>query len=147
MGDLFAKLESPLLTNVQITWPDDIQAELSTADLADLYAGEPKIFTIRTTLDGGDAILTGRLADRQWRVKLPLDGAASSPGIAKLWARDRIDDLMTTTWRGDDGGTVRAQVVNLGLTHSLVTKYTSLVAVDATPTRPVDLPLSSRRSG
>jgi len=91
--------------------------------------------------------LTGRLADRQWRVKLPLDGAASSPGIAKLWARDRIDDLMTTTWRGDDGGTVRAQVVNLGLTHSLVTKYTSLVAVDATPTRPVDLPLSSRRSG
>ncbi|MFP6729568.1 MAG: marine proteobacterial sortase target protein [Alphaproteobacteria bacterium] len=145
MGVLFTKLESPLLADLQITWPEDVQAEISTEALADLYAGEPVIFTVRTALVGGDAILSGRLADRQWRVKLPLDSAASSPGIAKLWARDRIDDLINTARRGGDIETIRAQIVSLGLTHNLVTKYTSLVAVDATPTRPDDLPLASRQ--
>jgi len=33
---------------------------------------------------------------------------------------------------------VRPQVVEVALAHNLVSKYTSLVAVDITPTRPVD---------
>ena len=141
MGDLFAKLENPLLADLEVIWPDGAHADMSTAALGDLYAGEPVIFTVRATLTEGDAILSGRLADRPWRVKLPLAGAAPSPGVAKLWARERIDDLMTGTRAGD--GAVRARVVELGIAHHLVTKYTSLVAVDTTPTRPADQPLGS----
>jgi Ca-activated chloride channel family protein len=143
MGALFTKLESPLLTDLVVTWPDDAEVDMSTDILADLYAGEPVMFTARIvgTLDA--AILSGRLANRLWRVELPLSNAAADPGIAKLWARDRIDTLMGQANR--DGGDVRAQVVSLGLTHHLVTKYTSLVAVDTTPTRPDGEPLSTRK--
>ena len=143
MGALFTKLESPLLTDLVVTWPDDAEVDISTRTLADLYAGEPVIFTARTTGTLDAAILSGRLANRLWRVELPLDSAAANPGIAKLWARDRIDTLMAEANR--NGGDVRAEVVNLGLAHHLVTKFTSLVAVDTTPTRPDGEPLNTRK--
>jgi Ca-activated chloride channel family protein len=153
MGALFAKLESPVLTDLAIAWPDGAGAEVSVAALGDLYAGEPVVFTARLAKAEGSAILSGRLADRLWRVELPLGGAAAGPGVAKLWARDRIDDLMESANRapdgggdggGGDGGDVRSRVVALGLAHHLVTKYTSLVAVDTTPSRPAGESLETR---
>ncbi len=148
MGELFKKLERPVLTDLAVAWPDGAGAEVSVAMLADLYAGEPVVFTARLAKAEGSAILSGRLADRLWRVELPLGGAAANPGVAKLWARDRIDDLMERANRtvdgSGDGGDVRSQVVALGLAHHLVTRYTSLVAVDTTPSRPAGEPLETR---
>ena len=145
MGALFTKLESPLLTDLKVTWPDHTEVDISSDTLADLYAGAPVIFTARTTDTPDSAILSGRLANRLWRVELPLGNAAANPGIAKLWARDRIDTLVAQANRGADGGDVRAQVVALGLPHHLVTKYTSLVAVDTTPARPAGAPLNTAK--
>ena len=145
MGELFEKLDSPVLTDITMTWPAGVDAEVSTATLADLYAGEPVVLTARLAKAEGSAILSGRLADRLWRVELPLGGAAANLGVGKLWARDRIDDLMEGENRRGNGGDVRSQVVALGLAHHLVTKYTSLVAVDTTPTRPAGEPLETRK--
>jgi Ca-activated chloride channel family protein len=58
-------------------------------------------------------------------------------GIAKLWARRKIESITDSLIEGVDAQTVRAAVVALGLEHHLVTQYTSLVAVDVTPTSPV----------
>ena len=44
---------------------------------------------------------------------------------------------------GADAEAVRQGVVALGLEHHLVTKHTSLVAVDVTPSRPEDAALRS----
>ncbi|MEE2981413.1 MAG: marine proteobacterial sortase target protein [Pseudomonadota bacterium] len=148
MGALFTKLESPLLTDLVVTWPDDAEVDISTDILADLYAGEPVMFNARIVgslaTDSLDAaILSGRPANHLWRVELPLSNAAANPGIAKLWARDRIEALLGQANR--DGGDVRTQVVSLGLAHHLVTKFTSLVAVDTTPTRPLGEPLNTRK--
>ena len=144
MGELFAKLERPVLTDLKITWPDGIEAETSTAIVPDLYAGEPVVLTARVgALQGGIAI-TGRIGQQGWRAELKLADSAPAPGTANLWARDRIDRLMNQLHEGADPALVRAGVVTLGLKHHLVTKYTSLVAVDVTPTRPLDQPLSSQ---
>jgi Ca-activated chloride channel family protein len=73
------------------------------------------------------------------RVELvPLDEARSGVGINVLWARRKIQSLLDGIHEGDDPEAVRAQVVSLGLAHHLVTDHTSLVAVDVTPSRPVD---------
>jgi Ca-activated chloride channel family protein len=58
-------------------------------------------------------------------------------GIAKLWARRKIDAVTDSLIEGADAQQVRDTVVALGLEHHLVTQYTSLVAVDVTPTSPV----------
>jgi len=63
------------------------------------------------------------------------DGAA--PGLSSVWARARIEELDLTQHRGERSEVVR-EIQTLGLEHHLVTKHTSLVAVDVTPTRPED---------
>jgi Ca-activated chloride channel family protein len=62
---------------------------------------------------------------------------ASTLGIAKLWARRKIESITDSMIEGVDAQAVRNAVVALGLEHHLVTQYTSLVAVDVTPTSPV----------
>jgi Ca-activated chloride channel family protein len=57
-------------------------------------------------------------------------------GIAKLWARRKIDTITDSLIEGVEPQAVRDAVVALGLEHHLVTQYTSLVAVDVTPTSP-----------
>jgi len=61
-------------------------------------------------------------------------------GIHKLWARQKIAGLMDRLREGTDRGEVRSAVVAVALQHHLVSAYTSLVAVDVTPTRPEESP-------
>jgi Ca-activated chloride channel family protein len=59
------------------------------------------------------------------------------PGVAKLWARERIGELSRQKNLGGDAGESESEIVRLALEHHLVSDYTSLVAVDETPVRPV----------
>ena len=47
--------------------------------------------------------------------------------------------------RGGNAEAVRADILETALTHHLVSKYTSLIAVDKTPVRPAGDPLSSEQ--
>ena len=44
--------------------------------------------------------------------------------------------------RGADSDEIRASIVDTALTHHLVSKFTSLVAIDKTPARPAGDPLA-----
>ena len=143
MVGLFAKLEHPVLTDIRADWPSDAAAEVSTGILPDLYDGEPLVFTARVATATGVATLTGRRGGRPWRVELPLSRGTAASGVAALWARGRVGDLMGRLRKGGDSNALRAEIVALGLGHRLVTRYTSLVAVDATPARPVGAPLAT----
>jgi Ca-activated chloride channel family protein len=50
--------------------------------------------------------------------------------------RRKVEALLDSLHEGADAEEVRRGVVALGLEHHLVTKHTSLVAVDVTPARP-----------
>jgi Ca-activated chloride channel family protein len=66
-----------------------------------------------------------------------------SPGIAALWARARISELMDDRRRGASEDEIRNSVIETALAHHLVSKYTSLVAVDKTPARPTSANLDT----
>jgi Ca-activated chloride channel family protein len=74
-----------------------------------------------------------------------LTGQPQSAGVAALWARSRIADLLDQLRRGADEDQIRPAAVETALTHHLVSKYTSLVAVDKTPVRPAGDPLDSEQ--
>jgi len=76
-----------------------------------------------------------------WAAELPISAASESPGVAALWARARIAELSDIERRSDDVDSVRAAIVETALQHHLVSKYTSLVAIDKTPARPAGEPL------
>ena len=68
--------------------------------------------------------------------------SVSEPGVGVLWARAKIDALMDAGRKGAPEDEIRAAVIDVALTHHLVSKFTSLVAVDVTPTRPAGIAAS-----
>jgi Ca-activated chloride channel family protein len=89
--------------------------------------------------------ISGNSVTGGWSTELPLDATRQSAGVAALWARARIGELMDAERRGADADETRAGILETALTHHLVSKYTSLVAVDKTPVRPSGDPLASEQ--
>jgi Ca-activated chloride channel family protein len=136
MTALFRKLENPAMTDVAIQWPGAADAWPRIAP--DLYAGEPIVVTAQFpagTLPGTVA-MNGKRGVAMWGAVLPFSASANEPGVAVLWARAKIEALMDAGRQGAPEADIRDAVLDVALTHHLVSKYTSLVAVDVTPTRP-----------
>lgn len=150
MDRLFAKLDRPALSGVELRWPGG--AEAFPAQLPDLYHGEPLLAVARlpgTTAASRAPLRTikasGWSSEGEWHDALSLDGAIVMDGVARLWGRSKIDALEDTLRQGGDEAGVRPEIVALATRHHLVSRYTSLVAVDRTPVRPSDAALASTR--
>ena len=143
MARLFAILESPVLTGIELGWPAGTAVEAWPARVPDLYLGEPVVVSARLGGSAGEVSVTGRRGSESWTTALSLAGARHGDGVAVLWAHRKIDALVDSLHEGADADDVRGQVVALGLEHHLVTKHTSLVAVDVTPARPADASLTT----
>jgi Ca-activated chloride channel family protein len=144
MSELFARLESPVLTGIEVRWPESAAVEAWPQRVPDLYLGEPLVLSARLSGPADHVVVTGRRGRREWRASLPLDGGRSGEGVGVLWARRKIEALLDSLHEGAAREEVKAQVVSLGLEHHLVTRHTSLVAVDVTPVRPGDASLQRR---
>ena len=143
MGGLFAKLESPVLHDLDVRF-DARHVEAWPAKVPDLYLGEPVVVVARLLERKGSAVLKGRRGEEPLLLDMPLAGGASHAGIAKLWARRKVASLMSSLHEGADPAQVKEAVATLGVRHHLVTRYTSLVAVDVTPTAPVGVEAETR---
>jgi len=141
MDRLFRKLEQPQLTNVRIQWPDSVSAETYPATNPDLYAGEPVLLKARlqNAPRAGDLVqIGGDSAMGRWGVELSLADGKASPGVAAVWARARIEDLADKKRRGANKDKIQSAIVETALAYGLVTRHTSLVAIDKTPARPAE---------
>jgi Ca-activated chloride channel family protein len=142
MGLLFGKLEAPMMRNLQLHWPDGMEpVDVYPSRLPDLYAGEPLLIHARSGVLAGEIRITGQRGQQPWSARFPLNSRSAQAGVGVLWARSRIESLMDSLHDGADKGEVRQQIIDTALNHHLVSKYTSLVAVDVTPSRPVDATL------
>jgi len=127
MSTLFEKLESPVLTNVELRF-DDPAVEMWPQRIPDLYAGEPVLVAVKFSQPVGRVIASAKRGTEEWNDVHAMQVTAEESGIGRLWARRKIEAL------SDSETDVRPQIVELALTHHLVSQYTSLVAVDHTPT-------------
>ncbi|BAT61663.1 vault protein inter-alpha-trypsin [Variibacter gotjawalensis] len=136
MRSLFEKLESPAVTNLVAKFTVN-GADVTPESLPDLYRGEPLVVAARVGSLSGELVITGTIGDQPWSVTLPLAGAAEGKGLSKVWARRKIDDTeVSRTTRTATPEAADAAILKLALEHSLVTRLTSLVAIDETPSRP-----------
>ncbi|MGD8884450.1 MAG: marine proteobacterial sortase target protein [Gammaproteobacteria bacterium] len=144
MEELFAKLETPVLSDIQVSYPDNVAVEIWPNRVPDLYLGEPVILAVKATDFDGDIRIRGKRGGSTWETQLPLRGGQSGAGIGSLWARAKIKTLMDSLRTGAKKDDVRSAVINVALKHHLVSKYTSMVAVEKTPSRPRWDPLDKR---
>ncbi|WP_430650043.1 marine proteobacterial sortase target protein [Bradyrhizobium ivorense] len=141
MRGLFAKLENPAVTGLSAKF-SDANADLTPAALPDVYRDEPLVLAAKLDKLAGAVEIKGHIGDRPWSVTLPLANAAEGKGLSKLWARRKIADAeVARTTRQASPEDADKTILALALEHQLVTRLTSLVAVDKTPSRPAGEPL------
>jgi len=141
MRALFEKIEKPVLKDIAIDWTQT-NMEIWPQKIIDLYKGEPLLITAKTNQQLGEIKVTGKVANNNWSSSLKLDGGQTRRGISTLWARNKIAALMEQK-RDAEFESIKKTIIETALEHHLVSKYTSLVAVDVTPVRPKDQPLDS----
>lgn len=136
MRGLFEKLESPVVTGLSIEF-SSAKADITPAIVPDIYLGEPLLLAAKLDKLDGNLVIKGRVGDRPWVVTLPVAKAVEGKGLSKLWARRKITDAeVARTVRQISPQDADKQILALGLDHQLVTRLTSLIAVDKTPSRP-----------
>ncbi len=110
MDALFAKLESPQVTDIAVQWPSGVMIDSYPSVVPDLYLGEPVVVRAQASgaLRPGDTVrIGGNSVAGAWGAELPLDGLVASEGVAALWARARIGALMDDERRGVDAEQTR----------------------------------------
>lgn len=141
MRGLFAKLENPAVTGLSAKF-SDANADVTPAIIPDVYRDESLVLAARLDKLTGSLEVKGRVGDRPWSVTLPLQNAAEGKGLSKLWAKRKIGDAeVARAMRELTPEEADKAILALALDHQIVTRLTSLIAVDKTPSRPEGAPL------
>jgi len=136
MTILFSKLDNPIVSDIQVNWPQGVKVETYPKRLPDLYSGEPLLVAVKTTGLQGAVSLSGKTANKAWQEDIQLNGVQKHSGVATLWAREKIASLLDEKTTGRPEPEVRQAVLDVALTHQLVTPYTSFIAVEQVISRP-----------
>ena len=143
MVALFRKVEAPAVADITLELAGAADAELLPVPIPDLYQGEPVVVALRARTLPAHVVVRGRTGSTAWAREVPIHAAVEGAGLSTHWARWKIAALLDQ--RSVDGADdrVRPAVIEIALKHHLVSRYTSLVAVDVTPARPPDASLTS----
>jgi len=152
------RVRSPLLTDISIDWNGLPVADIYPNRILDLFSAKPIILHGRFTKPASGAIrLKGKRFGQDFVREIPVvfpENEAQHDVLAALWARTRIDDLMSQDWNGIQKGKARNELRNtitqLGLEYNLLTQFTSFVAVEDRivtdnnqPARRVEVPVET----
>ena len=139
MLELFKKMSSPALTNIDIELPEAVQSEQAMTHIADLYVGETIVAAFKLSELPTNIKITGNTADSVFEKDITIINGSQSTGIDVLWARRKIEGLMDQyreLYSGVKRDNLQDAITNLALDHHLVSKFTSLVAADVSPSKP-----------
>ncbi len=132
------RVRSPLLTDISVDWAGLPVADVYPQRIPDLFSAKPVILSGRFTGGGRATVrLKGKMSGRDFVREIPLELPQSQPQhdvLATLWARTRIDDLMSQDYNGAQHGSMKPElqetITQLGLEYRLMTQFTSFVAVE-----------------
>lgn len=132
------RIRNPLLTDISIDWSGLNVADVYPKRIPDLFSSKPVILSGRYTAGGRGVIkLRGKMSGRDFVREIPIelpDRESRHDVVATLWARTRIDDLMSQDYNGIQNGNaredIREAITQLGLSFRLMTQFTSFVAVE-----------------
>lgn len=163
MTQLFTKLNHPTMTDLKLVLGDESNLEVLKSIevypkvIPDIYHGEPIVLSYRyagyldtMVSEVGELMITGQLMGSEPNYFNLFGSDPNYPnsqpkGLNKLWARAKIKDITTwpftnTEYLAEDLASVmQEQITETALEAKIVSRYTALVAVDITPTKPVNI--------
>ncbi|MBN1918501.1 MAG: VWA domain-containing protein [Verrucomicrobia bacterium] len=133
VGDIMERIHRAQFANIKIDWKSLPVFDTYPAKVPELWAGRPVIVYGRYEAGGATTIeLNGTIEGEPQTYKLKVTLADKEPAhdvLAKVWARQKIEDLSAQVFYGDDAALVE-EVTVVALNYSLMSQYTSFVAVD-----------------
>jgi Ca-activated chloride channel family protein len=132
----YERVHSPVLTNISIDWNGLPVTDVYPKDVRDLFSAKPIIITGRYSgAPTGKITIKGYQGTGDYSRTIPVDFSSageSNAALEKIWARHKVEDLMSQDWNGIQSGNskYKAQIIQVGLEHSLATQFTSFVAVE-----------------
>ncbi|MEZ5403604.1 MAG: VIT and VWA domain-containing protein [Bryobacteraceae bacterium] len=131
------RVRNPLLTDIAIDWNGLAVTEVYPKRIPDLFGAKPVVVTGRYEgAPRGEIRLRGHRQGREFerRIAVNLSGKSDHDVLATLWARNKVEDLMSQDWQGvqhrSPSADVKAAIVRLGVDFRLMTQFTSFVAVE-----------------
>ncbi|MHC4350306.1 MAG: VIT domain-containing protein [Planctomycetota bacterium] len=134
MDHFFERISHPVLTNIAIDWGSMEVEDVIPARLPDLFVGRPVIVTGKfRNPDATTVHVKGRAGKQVVEAPFevdPVGSAHAGKALPSIWARMRIAELADrATW--DPNVELGEQVRALALQYSLMSSFTSFVAVDS----------------
>ena len=127
-------IDSPVLTQVKAHVEGLDTYDTVPAQLPDLLGGRPVVVYGKfrgTPQPGARLVVEGRSVEGAWRGEASAEGRddTGTAALRYLWARQRI--AMLSDQEALEGGNAQKEAITaLGLQYSLLTQYTSFIAVD-----------------
>jgi Ca-activated chloride channel family protein len=165
MQTLLTKLQHPAITDISLQLHSNAiqsnqQLEFYPNVISDVYLGEPMVLSYRLSSGQIDTLgskvsssdylskvkLSALQQNKPWHNPLTLNATTRQSGLNVLWAREKIAQLTRDKRKASQHGNhsaaeqdqYKSQITETALAHHLVSQYTSLIAVDITPTRPIE---------
>lgn len=126
-------VEAPLLSNIHLQGNGLELYDMEPNDIPVMLAERP-IVIFGKYRDAGDSarlLLTGTAASNSYKVELPINEAQQTDQgelLPILWARHRL--MRLSDWAGNAVELNRSAIIELALKYSLLSRYTSFIAVD-----------------
>jgi len=134
MGSFFERVSQPILTDININWGGMQVADVIPARTPDLFVGRPVIITGRFDGDKPTSItVQGRtpqgIVEASFEIN-PVDETNKNIALPAVWARNYISSLVDRA-SYEPNIELPQQIQEIALQYSLMSAYTSFVAVDS----------------
>ncbi len=139
----YERVRTPLLTDISIDWNGLPVADVYPNKIADLFSAKPVILHGRyTNAASGTIRLKGKVNGQELVREIPVnlpEAESANDVLATLWARTKIDDLMSKSLKYDENADeavlnlkakTKLEIIRTGLKFNLLTQFTSFVAVE-----------------
>ncbi len=126
-------IEAPLLTDISVTYDGFDAYDVIPTSIPTLYAQKPMLlFGKYHGKPEGSITITGKRGSQDYKEVISVSDAApkeNNSALQYLWARTRVEQLTDYNTSYEDSEDVKKEVTRLGLDYSMMTSYTSFVAV------------------
>lgn len=138
-SEFYSRIEAPVLTDVRIQAEGLDISDVYPKRLSDVWEQRPLYFQARYHHGGrGTLVITGYKQGKHYtkrvHVVLP-EKETANPSIEQLWARTRIEDLMSSDWASMQNPQARSaaieEIIDLSLRHHVLSQFTAFLAIDS----------------
>lgn len=125
-------IQSPILNDIKVTYNGFDVYDVEPAALPTLFAQKPIVLFGKYRGEAtGTITITGKTGSQDYAQEISVSDIKTqtdNDSIRYLWARTRVERLMDYGYSKDDPE-VKDEVTQLGLDYSMMTPYTSFIAV------------------